>query len=278
MIEPLQKNEFNQFRDLLVTVCGIVLKDDQDYLVETRLTELLYEENLKSFSELYDKIKIDHEMLSRVVDLMTTNETLWFRDESCWKTIEKLILPRLIKKARDGGQKVRIWSAASSTGQEAYSFVLLLMEMLDRTGEKGLLDRFEIKGTDISVSAVFLAKKARYDPFTISRGMSPERLAAFFEKDKSTYLLKEEVKSRVEFIQFNLMNSFSSLGKFDLVFCRNVAIYFSNEFKQELFRKISQILHPDGNLMMGATESLFGLNTNFESMTFENGLYYQLKK
>lgn len=276
MIDPITPHEFTKIRDLLVSVCGIDLKPDQDYLVETRLSELATELGVANFGELHRSIVGDPELLPRVVDLMTTNETLWFRDDSCWATLKESLIPRLIEKAR-AGEQVRIWSAASSTGQEAYSFVMLVTELLSATGEIRLLDRFQIVGTDISRAAVFLAKNGKYDPFTISRGLSKERLARFFDQEETRYSLKEEIKSRVEFKVFNLMDSFMPLGKFDLVFCRNVAIYFSIEFKTELFGKIARQLKPDGTLILGATESLFNLKTPFKDRSFKNGIYYVLE-
>ena len=278
MIEPLTEIEFNKIRDLLVSVCGIDLKPDQDYLVETRLTELAMEVSAKSFGDLHRAIVSDSSLLPRVVDLMTTNETLWFRDDSCWVTMEEVIFAELIRRLEAGKAKVRVWSAASSTGQEAYSFSIMLDEYLTRAGKLDLLPRIEVIGTDISTAAIFLAKAGRYDPFTISRGMSDARLNRFFHKDGGTWVLNEEIRNRVKFQTFNLMDSFAPLGKFDIVLCRNVAIYFSDEFKTHLFGKISETLIPDGFMILGATESLFGIKNNFENLSHGNGLYYKVRK
>ncbi len=276
-ISPITEHEFTKIRDLLVSVCGIDLKPDQDYLVETRLTELAVEVGAASFSDLHRSIVGDPELLPRVVDLMTTNETLWFRDDSFWHTLEHLHLPELIGKI-DQGQKVRVWSAASSTGQEAYSLIMLLNELLQKSGKLNYFDSIEIIGTDISRYAVYLAQQGRYDAFTISRGLSPQRRDQNFVRQGSYYEIIEDHKKKVRFQTFNLMDHFTPLGKFDLVFCRNVAIYFSKSFKEELFGKIAQVLRPDGSMILGATESLFGLNHRFESYTFGNGVYYKVKE
>lgn len=277
MIEPLKKEEFDKIRDLLVTVCGIVLSDDQDYLVETRLTETANEIGAKTFMELHQKMMVDKALLTKVVDLMTTNETLWFRDESCWKTLGDVIIPELIHRLEKGKLSIRIWSAAASTGQESYSLMILIHEILSRKGRLDLFKRFSIVGTDISNAVVYLAKRAVYDQFTISRGMSKERLAKYFTLERKSYKLNDEIKSQVDFKSFNLMDSFMGMGPFDLVLCRNVAIYFSPEFKKELFDKISRVMTADAYFMLGATESLIGLETNFKNLSYGNGLYYALR-
>jgi len=273
---PLTPHEFSKIRDLLVSVCGIDLKSDQDYLVETRLTELATEVGASDFGDLHRLIVADNVLLSRVVDLMTTNETLWFRDDSCWLTVKEKFLPEMIAQLENGQQKIRVWSAACSTGQEAYSLAMLIDEEVTRLGKPQLAGRFEIMGTDISSGAVYLAQKARYDGFTVGRGLSHQRRDQYFTPDQSSYLLNDDIKSRARFQQFNLMESFASLGKFDLVFCRNVAIYFSKEFKEELFAKIADTLVPTGRVLLGATESLFGLKTPFVNDSYGNGVYYRV--
>jgi len=271
---PLSPHEFTKIRDLLVSVCGIDLKADQDYLVETRLTELATDIGAVDFGELHRKIIADHALLARVVDLMTTNETLWFRDDSCWLTVKEEFLPQLIEQLEKGQPKVRIWSAACSTGQEAYSLAMLINEELSRLGKSNLETRFEIVGTDISSGAVYLAQNARYDGFTVGRGLSKERREQYFTQDKQSFVLNDNIKDRATFREFNLMDSFASLGRFDVVFCRNVAIYFSKDFKENLFEKIAGTLAPKGRMLLGATESLFGLKTPFVNQSYGNGVYY----
>lgn len=277
MIEPLKQHEFEKLCDLLESVCGIVLKQDQEYLIETRLTELANNIGVSNFGEFHRRVVADDTLLAKTIDLMTTNETLWFRDSSCWLTLEEIILPSLIQKIQQGQQSIRIWSAACSTGQEPYSLAILLDELLKKQGLSHLIDRFNILGTDISQAANYLAKRACYDPFTINRGMSKERLSEYFEPRNNAWQLSDKIRDRIDFQVFNLMDSFHILGKFDLVLCRNVAIYFSDTFKKELFHKISTVLLPKGYMLLGATESLFGMNADFENLSHGNGLYYRVK-
>ena len=278
MTETLKQHEFEKIRDLLVSVCGIVLSDDQDYLVETRLFEMANDLGARTFDELHRMISREKSLLIRVVDLMTTNETFWFRDESCWTTLREAILPYLVEKLEKKGYPyIRIWSAAASTGQESYSLLILIHEMLEKWGKSAYFDRFSVLGTDISKEVIYLAKRGIYDPFTISRGMNEQRLAKYFTKERRSFAINEYIKSRVEFRNFNLMDSFAALGKFDLVLCRNVAIYFSNDFKTKLFEKIKCVLHPNGFLMLGASESMIGIKNNYVHRSHGTGLYYSVR-
>ena len=276
MIGKLKRHEFEKIRNLLTSVCGITLQDSQNYLVETRLHELANEIGVSTFDELYGRMRADRSLLAKVVDLMTTNETLWFRDDSCWITLKEVIVPSLIRKLDDGCRRIRIWSAASSTGQEPYSLAMLIKELLESQGKSAYFKCFSILGTDISNEAIFLAKRGIYSPQIISRGLSERRLARYFTKERKSFRIVDEIRSSVEFRNFNLMDSFVFLGRFDLVLCRNVAIYFSNAFKTELFEKIGRVLVPNGYLMLGATESLIGIKNSYANRSHGNGLYYSL--
>ena len=174
---------------------------------------------------------------------MTTNETLWFRDKSAWDYIKEVEVPRLMDKV-EKGEKVRVWSAAASTGQEAYSLLMLLNDAAKAKKKPYLLDKIEITGTDISTSALFLATAARYDSMAIGRGVPADKMPVYFKKAGNVWEFDKVLKKRVTFKQFNLQNSFITLGKFDLVLCRYVAIYFSSRFKRELFSKIAKVLKP----------------------------------
>ncbi len=168
----ITENENNLMKKLIKDQCGISLQPGKEYLIETRLSNLVIENGCSSFLEFYSKAKNDSsgKIRDRVVDSMTTNETLWFRDESIWTYIREKAIPDLLRKAASG-QKVRVWSGAASTGQEAYSLLILLDEQARLRGNPGLLDNIEIIGTDISSSALFLAISGRYDMITMSRGM-----------------------------------------------------------------------------------------------------------
>ena len=240
---------------------------------------LIREKGIAEYGQLLDLMKRDATVAKEVIDLMTTNETLWFRDSSCWDMLEKQILPQLIDHLIKGERfTVRIWSAASSTGQEAYSLAILLHEQLIKKNRSDLKVKFSILGIDISPSVVDQARLGVYDSFSIGRGLSGERKATYFEKTGETFRLKDEYKSIVSFQQFNLLNSYALFGKFDLVLCRNVLIYFSDQRKTDILSRLSQTLQPGGNLILGATESVFGLEVPLESVNFQQGVCYRLKK
>jgi len=220
-------------------------------------------------------VQTSENLTQQLVDLMTTNETLWFRDQTCWNSLTDQIVPEMIRRLDQGQEQIRIWSAASSTGQESYSLMILIEELLQGQSKMDYRNRFEIVGTDISLSAVQAAKAGVYDHFTIARGLSEERRNKYFTlKGKNSYAIKPERMAGVTFQEFNLMNSFSTLGKFDLILCRNVLIYFSDATKVELLKRLKRSLLPKGNMILGATESTFGMDLDYQTQTYRGGLYY----
>lgn len=279
MIAPLQFHEFEKLRDLIINACGIFLGDDKDYLVESRLTDMGNELGAADFGELHRKIVADSvTLLPQVIDLMTTNETYWFRDESLWAAMEEVIIPSLFDRLSKGlQQEVRIWSAACSTGQEPYSISILIDEIGDRLGLFSLRDRFNITATDISDTALMLARSGKANRFSVGRGLSPIRREKYFKEEGMHYILDEKIRKRVQFRKINLMDSFILLGKFDLVLCRNVAIYFTDDFKRHLFHKIARTLNSDGLFIIGASESLIGYSDNFTSEGHGNAIFYRIK-
>jgi chemotaxis protein methyltransferase CheR len=279
MIEPLRTEEFHKIRELLVHSCGIDLDDDKEYLVESRLTDFGNEIGASSFGDLHNKILADKSsLLPRVIDLMTTNETFWFRDDSAWTALAEEIIPNYVEMLQTGKKsRIRIWSAASSTGQEAYSLSMLIKETCEAKGQPSLFNSFEILGTDISNEALYLAKAAKYNIINVKRGLSPERLEKYFTKDGRSFALNTQIQSITEFKFFNLLDPFDTLGSFDMVLCRNVAIYFSGDFKKKLFSKIHSTINEDGLLMLGASESLFGYSTDFETVEHSSAIYYRKK-
>ena len=258
--------------------CGIHLEEGKEYLIESRLSDLVEETGCKSFQEFHLMARKDFsgKLKDRIIDAMTTNETLWFRDESAWEYIREVAVPNLLDRAQKTGS-VRIWSAAASTGQEAYSFLMLLDEASRKKGMPSLVDKVEIFGTDISSSALFLASSARYDNIAIQRGLPPEKREKYFSKNGTVWVFDQELKKKVKFKKFNLQNSFISLGLFDFVLLRYVAIYFSDTFKRELFSKIAKILRPKGVLLLGASESLREYSTDFEITYYKNAVINQKK-
>ncbi|MBF0621713.1 MAG: protein-glutamate O-methyltransferase CheR [Magnetococcales bacterium] len=261
--------EFNLIRNFIHEHSGILVNEGKEYLVENRLTVLLVQNGCNNFKDLYDKLQADTGPLrAKVVDAMTTNETLWFRDASFSTALSDHIVPALVKKAasRPTG-KIRIWSAACSTGQEPYSVAMLIEHTARKMGAGApKLDQFEIQATDISPSAVFIAKTGRYSQLAISRGMRPAFLDRYFEKKGMAYEVSQEIRSLVTFKNFNLKDSFTPHGRFDFLLCRNVLIYFSDELKKEIYSKIHGCLVPDGLLAIGASESPRGYTSDFEQV------------
>lgn len=266
----LSGNEFELLKTFVEKQCGIHLDPGKEYLIETRLTDLAIEQGCKNFYEFHQLAQADPggKLRGRIVDAMTTNETYFFRDDNLWNYLREVAAPDLLRKASTG--PVRIWSAAASTGQEAYSFSMLLDEVARAQGLTSALRNIEIVGTDISSAALFLALSGRYDSLAIRRGLSDERRNRYFKENGSVWVLNDDVKARAKFKRFNLMDSLSSLGSFDLVLCRYVAIYFQEDFKRGLFQRIAGVLKPGCPLLLGATETLRGLSDEFEIQIHKN--------
>ena len=197
---------------------------------------------------------------------MTTNETLWFRDDYPFELLKSKILPELAKKK----SSIKIWSAASSSGQEPYSLAMAVLEFQQKN--PGAISNVQIVGTDISETMLEHCRYGLYD----SRGLSMERKRQFFEPgDNDMMKVKDNVKKLVSFRHLNLLNSYTLLGRFDLVFCRNVLIYFSPEVKSRIISQIHGVLNPDCYLVLGASESLSGINQDFSMVRCNPGILYQ---
>lgn len=280
MTITLNVNEFNLLRQLIEQACGIAVGDDKVYLLESRLCKLAVDNECENFTQLYQKIKTDVPLKNKVVDAMTTNETLWFRDNAPYECFKHYFFPEFVTQLKNREKsQIRIWSAACSTGQEPYSISISCHEYAaSGAGGRELLNGgMSITASDISSSVLFLAKNARYDALTMSRGMPEDLKQKYFEESGRVFVLKDPVKSMVNFQQVNLMDPLNTLGKFDLILLRNVAIYFSVEVKIQLFRRLAQLLNPGGYLLVGASESLMGYSTDFEARKHDNYNFYQLK-
>jgi len=253
--------------------CGIYLEKGKEYLIESRLSDLAIQNGCDSFQEFHAKAKKDFggKLRDQIVDAMTTNETLWFRDDSVWEYLKKILIPKIVNSVVETG-KVRIWSAASSTGQEAYSLAMLIDEEAKSRGLSSIMSNVEILATDISSSALFLAKMGRYDSIAIKRGLPPDKKEKYFTKSGNVWCFDQDLKKRVQFKKFNLQNSFVSLGTFNLILCRYVMIYFSPLFKKEIFKKIAGALKPKGILLLGASETLRDFSDDFDISYYKNAL------
>ncbi|PID27947.1 MAG: chemotaxis protein CheR [Candidatus Cloacimonadota bacterium] len=276
----INHEEFVLLREYIQRECGIVVGDEKVYLIESRLARLVVETKCKSFKEFYIKAKSDitKKLRNKIVDAMTTNETLWFRDQKPWQILEDVIIPKFIADLKAKRKtRINIWSAACSTGQEPYSLVFLILDAL-RKEPSVKPEQFRILATDISPSALYMAISGRYNSIAMARGMIPKYKMKYFKDDGAVSQISDEVKKRVIFKQFNLQHDFGKLPDCDLIFCRNVAIYFSADFKKQLFRKIYDKLNSDGFFFIGATESLIGYSADFDQYEYKRGVYYKPKK
>jgi len=256
--------------------CGIVLGDNKQYLVNNRLTNLLETTGYVSMDALAEALgnkKVSSKLVADVIDLMTTNETFWFRDSVHFDELKTRVFPELSAKKF---ASTRIWSAACSSGQEPYSISITAYEYYNKHNSSEL-NNVQIVGTDISESILAQAKQANYTNMALSRGIHVANKASYFEPYREGWKLKTEIASRVRFQQFNLLKSFRALGQFDIIFCRNVLIYFSNEVKKDILSRMAQVLKPGGYLFLSSTEAMplgFGL---FELVPATNVRYYRPK-
>lgn len=275
----LDHREFEQFRGFLEKVSGIQLGENKQYLVVSRLNRLMEQQGIKTLGELTAKIqtqpRVSGNLRDLVIDAMTTNETLWFRDTYPFEVLKQRILPPILKGL--GGQRLRIWSAACSSGQEPYSLAMTLDEF-DRANPGQLRGGAQIVATDLSGAMLNACRSGEYDSLAIGRGLSSERLQRYFDPlDAGRWKLKPVIQSKVEFRPLNLLESYSALGKFDVVFCRNVLIYFSAEVKKDILRRIHATLKPGGYLFLGASEALNGLPECYQMLQCNPGIVYIAK-
>jgi chemotaxis protein methyltransferase CheR len=262
-----------KFRQFLEKQCGIVLGENKQYLVRSRLASLLYKYSYSSADELINVVVRGHDrgLLQSVIDAMTTNETLWFRDNYPFDLLVKDLLPDLAKTNRN----IKIWSAACSSGQEPYSIAMAILEF-QRQRPGILRGGVDIVATDLSSEMLSKCELGVYDELSLARGLSPQRRQAFFQQHEMGRMqIKPEVRRMVTFKSFNLLSSYAALGRFDIVFCRNVLIYFSADVKQRILQQIAGQLQPKGVLFLGASESISSASDTYSMVKCQPGLYYQ---
>jgi len=275
--EGITNVEFKLLRDFIEQHCGICLGEEKAYLIETRLAGLMVENGCPDFGSFYRLAKSDTSpsLKEKIIDAMTTNETLWFRDTHPFTILQERLLPPLAQEIMEGRRfRIRIWSAACSTGQEPYSIGMVIHEFC-RTHPGIRPSHFEIIASDISPSALYLAKAGRFDENALRRGLPDDLRSRYFRQEGNVGIINAEVKELVTFRKFNLQDSLDVLGHFDIVFCRYVAIYFADDFKKHIYSGIARLLAPSGHLFVSAVESLRGINDEFAPLTYGGGLYYQ---
>jgi chemotaxis protein methyltransferase CheR len=269
----VSETEFALMARYIEGVCGIHLRGDKAYLIESRLSDLAAGIGCRSFQEFLHRARKDlsGHLRDRIVDAITTNETSWFRDANAWTYLEEEGVPALLDRALSRGS-ARVWSAAVSTGQEVYSLLMLMDEILGARGLPSFLDRVEVLATDISGTALATARAGVYDRIAMGRGLSPERLERYFAPGPEGWSFAPRLRDRVRFRRYNLQDNFTHFGLFDLVLCRYVSIYFADDFKRELFRRMARAVRPGGVLLLGATESLREFSEDFDIRYFKNAV------
>ena len=276
MIKLLAEERSN-IAQYIHSICAISLDQSKDYLIESRLSGIMDELRCISFNQLVSRAKSDPSgaLKRRIIDEITTNETLFFRDSSPFELLRNKLIPELIdRRSRFGGTvPIRIWSAACSTGQEIYSIAIVLRQLL------GNLNGYNIRliGTDISDQAVSRASSGIFSQIEIARGLSDAERDKSFVPHAMGWKIRDEIRAMASFRKLNLMEDFSFLGKFDIVFCRNVAIYFTEKDRASVFNRIGQRLESDGSLIIGSMESLTSFCPQFESKRHVRSVFYQLK-
>ncbi|MFW2374731.1 MAG: CheR family methyltransferase [Gammaproteobacteria bacterium] len=273
MTSPFTPEEYRNFRQFLELACGIVLGENKHYLVSSRLNRLMREMQIDTLQGLVDQLgqSPSSQLKACVIEAMTTNETLWFRDTYPFEVLSNTIFQGSRQEKKN---KLRIWSAACSSGQEPYSISIVA----DEYARHNPGFRVEIVATDISQAILNDAKEAKYDALALARGLSEERKRHYFSAIGNQWQVNADIRSRISFRENNLLQTYASLGKFDAIFCRNVLIYFSAESKSDILNRMAQSLNPGGYLLLGASESITQYCDAFEMVRASTGVVYRLKK
>jgi chemotaxis protein methyltransferase CheR len=272
----MRPQSFEVLSAMLRATSGLVLGPDKEYLLETRLAPVLRRHNVRDLDALAQKLApgggAPRAMADDVVDAMTTNESFFFRDDKPFAHFRAQALPALLA-ARPPGSRLRIWSAAASSGQEAYSLAMILAECRAQLGGRSV----EILGTDISREQLTRAHEAVYTQFEVQRGLPMQFLVKYFRKDGAQWRLIDAIREMANFREWNLLSDPAPLGRFDIVFCRNVLIYFDQPTKARVLDAIARQLAPDGMLYLGGAETVLGITTRFVPLAGERGVYTQPK-
>ncbi len=263
--------EYTAFKQFLSKASGIELGNGKEYLVVSRLNGLMRQYGLTNIKELLTELTTGRNpgLRADVIDAMTTNETFWFRDAPHFRLLTAKIFPETTH------QRFRIWSAACSSGQEPYSISMQAHDY--RMRNPGKLRDVEIISTDISASILNEARRGVYSALSASRGLDDKQRSRYFSPHAEGYEVKPEIKKQVHFQEFNLTRDFASLGRFDVIFCRNVLIYFPPAVKQDIIQRMSKVLRPGGYLFLGSTESMPADLNAFEMITEQGGIIYRVK-
>lgn len=261
--------DFEFVAALLKRRSGLVLTPDKVYLIESRFAPLARQCNLANVDAVIAKLRAGDETIARAAtEAMTTNESFFFRDKTPFDHFEKVILPKMLQ-ARAGTKRLRIWCAAASSGQEPYSLAMILKEKAALVKDW----KIDIVGTDLSTEILAKAKAGLYSQFEVQRGLPIQMLMKYFTKEGEAWRIKEEIRSMVDYRTANLLDAYTAMGSFDVVYCRNVLIYFDEATKKNILMRIAQLMPADGFLLLGAAETVVGLSTAFAPAENARGLY-----
>jgi len=261
--------DYEYLRKLLKDHSGLDLSADKQYLIESRLLPLSRKCGVPGISELVQTMKGgSSSIVAQVVEAMTTNETFFFRDKVPFDHFRDSIVPELLK-ARAARKTIRIWCAAGSTGQEPYSLAMCLKEMSAQLAGW----RVDIVATDLSREVLEKSKSGIYSQFEVQRGLPIQLLVKYFKQNGELWQISPDIRAMIQHRQLNLLHDFSQLGVFDIIYCRNVLIYFDQDTKINIFGRLAKTMEPDGFLVLGAAETVVGLTDVFKPFPDKRGLY-----
>jgi len=265
----LTKENFVFLTDMIKSYSGISLSEEKVYLLDGRLLPLASKYGLGDLNDLTDYIKQNHDesILIEIIEAMTTNESFFFRDEKTFKILTEKLVPDILKK-NPGKNSIKIWSAACSTGQEAYSAAMAFLEKPELANIK-----FEIYGTDLDFNVVEKAREGLFTQFEVQRGVPINLLIKYFTQEGDLWRVKDILKEKVRFDKFNLLDNAATNGKFDIVFCRNVLIYFDSATKEQVVQNLVRCMDKHSSLLLGAAESLMSTQSGLVQYKDEEGKY-----
>lgn len=271
----MNAEDFNLLRDILKERSGLALSEDKHYLLESRLMPVARKLGMAGLDDLIRAVRTERKetLLRDVTEAMTTNESYFFRDVQPFDQFRQTTMPAFLE-ARSNTKRIRIWSAACSTGQEPYSLAMILKEMAAKLAGW----RVEIVATDLSDETLEKSRVGLYSQFEVQRGLPIQYLMKNFQQVDEMWQIDPSIRAMVQFKQFNLLDNYAVLGTFDIIFCRNVLIYFENETKRQVLDKMAQRMPSDGVLYLGGAETVLGITDTFAPVQGQRGVYQQVEK
>lgn len=276
-MSQITSQELRLFIPYVYELCGVVLDDKKSYLLESRLEPVMRDLQCDTFNDLYNKAQHNREIAGKIIDAICTHETFFFREPALFKLLQDHLVPEHFERARLHAKahppSLTLLSAACSTGQEAYSTAIALKECLGQLSAY----RINIVGADISEAAIRQARLGSYNKAEIGRGLSPEQIRKYVVADGDLWRINDELRRLTAFRALNLLQPLPGLGTFDIIFCRNVAIYFSPEDRGRLFDRLADLLNPGGVLILGSTETLIDGRQRYERRPDSNAVYVRVR-